>query len=55
VGNAHPTKTGVTSNSTGKVEAGELVNFVAQQVGGSEPAKLDAALASVTDGVAAKL
>jgi alanyl-tRNA synthetase len=59
---------GVTNDSTGKVKAGELVNFVAQQVGGkgggkadlamaggSEPAKLDAALASVTDWVAAKL
>jgi alanyl-tRNA synthetase len=51
---------GVTNDSTGKVKAGELVNFVAQQVGGkgggkadmamaggTEPAKIDAALASV--------
>jgi len=51
---------GVTSDSTGKVKAGELVNFVASQVGGkgggkadmamaggTEPAKIDAALASV--------
>ncbi len=51
---------GVTSDLTGKVKAGELVNMVAQQVGGkgggrpdmaqaggSEPAKLPAALASV--------
>jgi alanyl-tRNA synthetase len=51
---------GVTADSTGKVKAGELVNFVAQQVGGkgggkadmamaggTEPAKIDAALASV--------
>jgi alanyl-tRNA synthetase len=51
---------GVTADSTGKVKAGELVNFVAQQVGGkgggkadmamaggTEPANIDAALASV--------
>jgi alanyl-tRNA synthetase len=51
---------GVTNDSTGKVKAGELVNFVAQQVGGkgggkadmamaggTEPAKIDTALASV--------
>ena len=51
---------GVTADLTAKVKAGELVNFVAQQVGGkgggrpdmaqaggSEPAKLPAALASV--------
>ncbi|MEO8203068.1 MAG: alanine--tRNA ligase-related protein, partial [Betaproteobacteria bacterium] len=51
---------GVTADLTGKVKAGDLVNFVAQQVGGkgggrpdmaqaggSEPAKLEAALASV--------
>jgi alanyl-tRNA synthetase len=51
---------GVTSDLTGKVKAGELVNMVAQQVGGkgggrpdmaqaggSDPAKLPAALASV--------
>jgi alanyl-tRNA synthetase len=51
---------GVTADLTGKVKAGDLVNFVAQQVGGkgggrpdmaqaggSEPAKLAAALASV--------
>ena len=59
---------GVTSDSTGRVKAGELVNFVAQQVGGkgggkadlamaggSEPGKLDSALASVTDWVSARL
>ena len=53
---------GVTADATAKVKAGELVNFVAQQVGGkgggrpdmaqaggTEPAKLPAAL----DGVAA--
>ncbi len=51
---------GVTADLTGKVKAGELVNFVAQQVGGkgggradmaqaggSEPGKLAAALGSV--------
>jgi alanyl-tRNA synthetase len=51
---------GVTADLTGKVKAGELVNMVAQQVGGkgggrpdmaqaggTEPAKLPAALASV--------
>jgi alanyl-tRNA synthetase len=51
---------GVTADSTGKIKAGELVNFVALQVGGkgggkadmamaggTEPAKIDAALASV--------
>ncbi|MGD9832996.1 MAG: alanine--tRNA ligase [Piscinibacter sp.] len=56
---------GVTADSTGKVKAGELVNFVAQQVGGkgggkpdmamaggTEPARLGAALASVQGWVA---
>jgi alanyl-tRNA synthetase len=51
---------GVTADSTGRIKAGELVNFVAQQVGGkgggkpdlamaggSDPARLAAALASV--------
>jgi len=59
---------GVTADSTAKVKAGELVNFVAQQVGGkgggkadmamaggTEPAKLNAALASVQGWVAEKL
>jgi alanyl-tRNA synthetase len=59
---------GVTADSVGKVKAGELVNFVAQQVGGkgggkpdmamaggTEPAGLPAALASVQGWVAAKL
>ncbi|NMM08431.1 alanine--tRNA ligase [Polaromonas sp.] len=59
---------GVTNDATSKVKAGELVNFVAQQIGGkgggkadlamaggSEPAKLDSALASVTAWVFAKL
>ena len=55
---------GVTADLTGKVKAGDLVNFVAQQVGGkgggrpdmaqaggTEPAKLPAALAAVKDWV----
>ena len=55
---------GVTADLTGKVKAGELVNFVAQQVGGkgggrpdmaqaggTEPAKLPSALQSVQDWV----
>ncbi len=59
---------GVTSDSTGKFRAGELVNFVAGQVGGkgggkadmamaggTEPAGLAAALASVQTWVAHKL
>ena len=59
---------GVSADLTGKVKAGELVNFVAQQVGGkgggrpdmaqaggTEPEKLAAALASVQAWVAAKL
>ncbi len=59
---------GVTSDLTAKVKAGELVNFVAQQVGGkgggrpdmaqaggSEPAKVPAALESVKNWVAERL
>ncbi len=59
---------GVTADTTAKVKAGELVNFVADQVGGkgggkadmamaggTEPAKLADALASVQDWVTAKL
>ena len=59
---------GVTNDTTGKVKAGELANFVAAQVGGkgggkadmamaggTEPAKLAAALASVQAWVSAKL
>ena len=58
---------GVTKDAIGKVKAGELVNFVAQQVGGkgggrpdmaqaggTDPAKLPAALASVRAWVEAK-
>jgi alanyl-tRNA synthetase len=59
---------GVTSDLTGKLKAGELVNFVAQQVGGkgggrsdmaqaggTDPAKLPAALASVQAWAAGRL
>ncbi|HEV7164108.1 MAG TPA: alanine--tRNA ligase [Gammaproteobacteria bacterium] len=59
---------GVTADLTSKVKAGELVNMVAQQVGGkgggrpdmaqaggTEPAKLGAALKSVPEWVRAKL
>ena len=59
---------GVTPDTTSKVKAGELVNFVAAQVGGkgggkpdlamaggSEPAQLGAALSSVLAWVSAKL
>jgi alanyl-tRNA synthetase len=59
---------GVTADQTARVKAGELVNFVAQQVGGkgggrpdmaqaggTEPSQLPAALAGVADWVAAKL
>ena len=59
---------GVTPDLIGKVKAGDLVSFVAQQVGGkgggrpdmaqaggTEPAKLPQALASVADWVKAKL
>lgn len=40
---------GVTSDSIGKVKAGELVNFVAQQVGGKGGGKPDMAMAGGTD------
>jgi alanyl-tRNA synthetase len=59
---------GVTADATAKVKAGELVNFVAQQVGGkgggrpdmaqaggTQPEHLAKALASVQDWVKAKL
>ena len=59
---------GVTPDSTAKVKAGELVNFIAAQVGGkgggkpdmamaggTEPAQLPGALASVLAWVSAKL
>ena len=40
---------GVTSDATARVEAGELVNFVAQQVGGKGGGKADMAMAGGTD------
>ncbi len=40
---------GVTSDAVGKVKAGELVNFVAQQVGGKGGGKADMAMAGGTD------
>ncbi len=53
---------GVTKNSTDKIKAGDLVNFVAEQVGGrgggrpdmaqaggNDPAALDGALKQVPD------
>lgn len=40
---------GVTNDSIGKVKAGELVNFVAQQVGGKGGGKPDMAMAGGTD------
>jgi alanyl-tRNA synthetase len=59
---------GVTHDSIGKIKAGELVNFVAQQVGGkgggkpdmamaggTDPSRLDAALASVRGWVAERV
>ena len=59
---------GVSNDATDKIKAGELVNFVAQQVGGkgggradmaqaggNEPGKLEAALASVPDWVSQKI
>jgi alanyl-tRNA synthetase len=59
---------GVTKDQTGKVKAGDLVNFVAQQVGGrgggrpdmasaggNDPSKLDSALAGVADWIESKV
>jgi alanyl-tRNA synthetase len=43
---------GVTADSVGKVKAGELVNFVAQQVGGKGGGKADLAMAGGTDAAA---
>jgi alanyl-tRNA synthetase len=40
---------GVTADSIGKVKAGELVNFVARQVGGKGGGKPDMAMAGGTD------
>jgi alanyl-tRNA synthetase len=43
---------GVTADSVGKVKAGELVNFVAAQVGGKGGGKPDLAMAGGTDAAA---
>ena len=40
---------GVTADRTAKLKAGELVNFVAQQVGGKGGGKPDLAMAGGTD------
>ena len=48
-GNKVQIAAGVTNDSTGKVKAGELVNFVAQQVGGKGGGKADMAMAGGTD------
>jgi alanyl-tRNA synthetase len=59
---------GVTNDLTGRVKAGDIVNFVAKQVGGkgggradlaqaggTQPAQLDAALASLPDWLTARV
>jgi alanyl-tRNA synthetase len=59
---------GVTADQTAKVKAGDLVNFVAQQVGGrgggrpdlataggNDPSKLDDALAAVVSWIESKI
>jgi alanyl-tRNA synthetase len=43
---------GVTANAVGRVKAGELVNFVAQQVGGKGGGKPDLAMAGGSDAAA---
>jgi len=43
---------GVTADTTSKIKAGELVNFVAQQVGGKGGGKPDMAMAGGTDATA---
>jgi alanyl-tRNA synthetase len=43
---------GVTADNTNKVKAGELANFVAQQVGGKGGGKPDMAMAGGTDAAA---
>ncbi|WP_332748155.1 alanine--tRNA ligase [Hydrogenophaga sp.] len=48
-GNKVQLAAGVTADSVGKVKAGELVNFVAQQVGGKGGGKADMAMAGGTD------
>jgi alanyl-tRNA synthetase len=43
---------GVTADATARIKAGELVNFVAQQVGGKGGGKPDMAMAGGTDAAA---
>ena len=43
---------GVTADAVGRIKAGELVNFVAQQVGGKGGGKPDLAMAGGTDAAA---
>ena len=43
---------GITADQVGRLKAGELVNFVAQQVGGKGGGKPDMAMAGGTDAVA---
>jgi alanyl-tRNA synthetase len=43
---------GVTSDAVGRVKAGELVNFVASQVGGKGGGKPDMAMAGGTNAAA---
>jgi alanyl-tRNA synthetase len=43
---------GVTADRTSRIKAGELVNFVAQQVGGKGGGKADLAMAGGTDAAA---
>ena len=40
---------GVTADATSKVKAGDLMNFVAQQVGGKGGGRADMAMAGGTD------
>jgi alanyl-tRNA synthetase len=40
---------GVTADATNRIKAGELVNFVAQQVGGKGGGRADMAMAGGTD------
>ena len=48
-GNKVQIAAGVTADTVGRVKAGELVNFVAQQVGGKGGGKADMAMAGGTD------
>jgi len=43
---------GVTDDATAKIRAGDLVNFVAQQVGGKGGGRADMAMAGGTDAAA---